>query len=237
MLISHQHKFIFTKTKKTASTTVSDFFTRYCVESSYTSTDSVDEQVNELGVVGRRVLGKYTSKHKFDVNTTPRKIRMFLGSETFDDYVKFTVIRNPFDRAISIFYFVKNIENNLRYIIDPRWRFKFEISENDSDIDLFKRWVTRYENSPQNYLTDRKMYTIDNEMCMDYLIRFENLEEGIRKVCDRVSIQFVPEYIQKFKSHYRKRIHYTEFYSDREIQIMTNVLKYELEEFNYKFGD
>ena len=108
---------------------------------------------------------------------------MFLGSETFDDYFKFTVIRNPFDRAISIFYFAKNIENNLRHIIAPRWRFKFKISENASDVDLFKRWVTRYENSPQNYLTDRKMYTIDNEVCMDYLIRFENLEEGIHHVC------------------------------------------------------
>lgn len=238
MLISHKHKFIYTKTKKTASTTVAAFFTQYCTErENLKQVDSIDEHHDSHGIIGRRVRGKHTSPNKFDVNTNISEIKKYLGEKNFNDYFKFTVIRNPFDRFISIYSFAKNLEKKLRKrIVDPRWGFGFDFQNYNNDIECFRSWAKIFKDKKENYLCDTKMFMIDKELVMDFYIRYENLEDDIQTVCKHVDIKFNPDDISNFKRQYRQAGDYKRYYTDKEIEIAQKVFSKELSLFKYQFS-
>lgn len=237
MLVSHKHKFIYTKTKKTASTTVAAFFTQYCTSKLILEqSDSIDENHDDAGIIGRRVQGKFTTEHKFGVNTTILDIKKFLGEQKFNEYFKFTVVRNPFDRFISIYYFTRNIEPHLKWLIDLRWRAIHYRPKIGGDIQRFRLWARQFAGMEKDYLCDKNMYMINNKNVMDFYIKQENLCDDIKEVCDRVGIKHNDNNILKFKSQYRKdREDYKKFYTDKEIEIVKNCFHTELTTFKYDF--
>ena len=173
MLISHKYKFIYTKTKKCASTTVAAFFTPYCtINKNLEQTDSINEHHDSHGIIGRRVKGKYSTPHKFDVNTNALQIKKYLGEDKFNEYFKFTVIRNPFDRFVSIYSFAKNLEKQLRTkIADPRYQFNFNFSKHHDDIECFRAWANTFKDKKESYLCDTKAFMINNKLAMDFYIK------------------------------------------------------------------
>ena len=55
MLVSHHHKFIYTKTVKTAGTSVESFFERFCMpQNEWEFSHGRDEYVSDYGIVGYR---------------------------------------------------------------------------------------------------------------------------------------------------------------------------------------
>tara|TARA_R110002060_G_scaffold27200_8_gene37005 strand:+ start:148 stop:849 length:702 start_codon:yes stop_codon:yes gene_type:complete len=231
MLVSHKYKFIFVKTKKSASTTVEDYFTRFCVPHAYKSTHAHDELITEHGIVGRRIRGKYVSKQRFNVKTTLAQIKKHLGNDKFNEYRKFTVIRNPFDRALSLFYFTKNIEAANRELLGHRLHCEFLKKHSDmDDISLFRKWITKL--SPDAF-SDKKAYLINNKPAIDFYIKYENLIDSIQECCEYLGVPFYPDEVGNFKNHYREAKIYKDFYTQSEINIIKKACKFECETFGY----
>src|SRR5262245_15151679 len=98
MLISHSHHFIFVHISKTAGSSMKRALAPYC---------------NQPPRAGLRKLPSHLPvrgdplKVAFRRHTTARWARMKLSPLVFERYTRFSVVRNPFDRAVSNFHFVQ----------------------------------------------------------------------------------------------------------------------------------
>lgn len=216
MLVSHRKKFIYIKTIKTAGTSVESYFEKYCMpEGEWNYSEGREEYYGDTGIIGYR--GSIQDDIKYYSHMPGKEIKSHVGDEVWDRYFKFCVIRNPFDKMISLFYFMRK-ENQI--FVDP----------NSSDVEQFKKWILNHVKASDNYL-----YLIDGKVCVDFFIKYENLVNDIHYVCDRLDIPFEPAAIPRFKAGHRdKSIPISSFYDDESISIINKVYALEIELFNYK---
>jgi hypothetical protein len=220
MLVSHQNKFIYTKTAKTGGTSVESYFEKYCMnENEWHPLHERDEYESEYGIIGFR--GKKSERLKKNPkwfhHMSAAKIKMLIGEYCWNDYFKFCVIRNPYDKLVSSFYFDAHRQG---------------IKYNDFNaIPNFRSWLK----SKANLHVDRNKYIIDNEICIDFFIRYENLMLDIEFVCKKLNIPFEPANLPNFKSGIRKSTIETYEYYDKETAlIVENAYDLEFRLFNYQ---
>lgn len=217
MLVSHRKKFIYTKTVKTAGTSVECYFEPYCMpEGEWRFSHHRDEYTGKSGIIGCR--GPHIEGKTWFNHMTAENIRERLGHEVWKDYLKFCVVRNPFDMLVSWFYF-----QFARGLIDRE--------EERHPGDLFRERMSH--GIP---LLGRGQYVIDGSYCMDTVIRFERLESDTQRVCDRLDIPFEPQRLPKLKSGFRDNsIPLQAFYSAELIEKVNETYKFELDKFGYSF--
>ena len=240
MLISHKKKFIFTKTKKTASTSVESYFEKYCMpEGEWTFSHAREEYVGKEGIIGYR--GKNRRKQLWYNHMSAAKIRNRIGTSTWDNYFKFTVVRNPFDKLVSGFYMqeqrIRNYTTAQKLgIIARKLRRKARSRDyiaGNSEIERFRNWI-RKGGAAEGAMLDRNKYLIDGEICIDFFIRYENLKNGVKHVCDKLGVAFEPENIPHLKSGLRnKQFSLSEFYDHETVNIVNNLFEFELNYFEY----
>ncbi len=237
MLISHRKQFIFTKTIKTAGTSVESYFSKYCMpDGEWQESHVSDEYVSETGIIGRR--GFNQSGSTWYHHMSAKQIRDLIGQEMWNDYFKFTIIRNPFDKLISKFFFLERKKKNYGYA----QRFNTLVNrllntaepidrvEGKTEIERFRSWLRK-----GGKISDQDKYLIDDDECVDYFIRFENLHQGIKHVCDHLSIPFEPSRIPEFKKGARHhRIPIRDYYDDESEKIVRKLYAWELKRFAYE---
>ncbi len=218
MLVSHTKKFIYTKTTKTAGTSVESYFEKYCmVESSWEFAHHRDQQVSKEGIIGYR--GPHAASKDWFNHMPAIAIRDKIGIRLWEDYFKFCMIRNPFDKLVSWFFFQKE-------------RGLINISDGDDLIACFRERLT--DGVP---VLDRDRYFIEGKLCIDYFIKYEDIESGIKFVCDRLGLPFDPGRIPKLKSGIRDHtIPISEFYSEDLIELVRKAYQFELSEFGYSIA-
>jgi hypothetical protein len=86
---------------------------------------------------------------------------------------------------------------------------------------------------------DRDKYMIDGEFCVDHVLRYEALADGIKAACDKISAPFEPERLQRWGAHKRGPIPnlYTEYYNDALAGVVAQAYAPEIERFGYRFGE
>jgi hypothetical protein len=161
--------------------------------------------------------------------------------EVFNACFKFSFVRNPWSRLVSIYKYLGLTE------VMPFKQFLKEdfSSEEEWEANLFVR--------PQyDFLFDK-----NNKQLVDYIGRFEELQSGFDHVCDVIGIpQMMLPYINKtgsdagaykglkkfvkrispFHGYYEVKGSYTEYYDNESIQYVANVYEKEIETFKYTFG-
>lgn len=111
MIVSHKHKFIFVKTHKTSTQTFLKFIKPHLGPDDVMAGDGGSD-VNEDTKINVDKKFEATGKSALDLqeiygNHLPWfMIRDTVGQEIWDNYTKFTIERDPYDRLLSLFYFV-----------------------------------------------------------------------------------------------------------------------------------
>lgn len=171
---------------------------------------SREEYVSKEGIIGYR--GNNAKGKKWYNHMPAIEIRDKIGLSIWHKYFKFCVVRNPFDKLVSGFFFA-NPEKN----------------EGGDLIGSFRNWIKN-----GGSVVDRDKYLINGDICIDYFVRYENLDNGIENVCNLLNIKFESETIPKLKTGFRNReISLKEFYDEETIELVCRKYAFELEYFNY----
>lgn len=121
MILSHRHKFIFVKTRKTAGTSIEIALSKICGNGDIiTPTHKADEKLRQE-CEGRAPQNfwipfrQYTKKDwyvylqhgiraRYREHMTAEDVIARVGQELWNEYYTFTVERNVYDKAVSLYY-------------------------------------------------------------------------------------------------------------------------------------
>ena len=133
------------------------------------------------------------------------------------EYFKFTFVRNPWDKVISECFC-------------PHIQLIFKDCKTISDKikKVYSLSTTGYGNHCRNQLA-----FVLADLPMDFIGKFENLQEDFNFICDRLGINH-QELPIKNKSNHK---HYTEYYNDETKDIIADTYAKDIEYFGYEFGE
>lgn len=156
---------------------------------------------------------KYKKLIFFKSHSPCYKFQEIIDREVFSKYLKFAVIRNPWDRMVSRYFYSKKVNNKFK-------NYEFEEFLNHdlkTNIDI----INQYE-----YCTDQ-----ENNFCLDEIIKFENLNEDFNKISSKIFNK------KDMLSHFNKSDHkqYREYYNDKMKDKIYNFCKKDIEFFEYEF--
>lgn len=97
MIVSHRHKFIFVKTRKTAGTSMEIFLSKIC------------GREDILTPIYPQENGHFPRNHEGFFNHMPAlNVKSILGEDIWNSYFKFCVERNPWDKVVSQFFWCRS---------------------------------------------------------------------------------------------------------------------------------
>lgn len=220
MLVSHRHKFIYTKTYKTGGTSIESYFERFCVpEGEYSPTRTAPERISAAGIVGQRG-SSVDSKPTFWNHMPAFEIKQEIGEQCWDSYFKFCAIRNPFERVVSLFFFQDR-------------------SASIDDDPLSSKTQERFEHFVHNLpgiAVDRDKFTINGNFCLDDVIRYERLEDDVMRICQKLQLPWEKSWLPNLKSGIRPAgTEARKLFTDSTRNMIEATFKYELDQFGYEF--
>jgi len=226
MIVSHKHKFIFVKTRKTAGTSLEIGLSQYCGPDDIITPISPEDELTrqELGFRGpqncRFPLTSYRWPHIKDTIRGKRPlfrnhmsagdaIRL-LGEDVWNEYFTFTIEREPYSKAISRYW----------------WSTRKRTSR--PTIEKF------LENIRPDFLSNWDIYSVNDKPAVDMMLRFENLQEDRETLEQKLGIG--PITMPRAKGNYRKdRRHYSQVLSPEARRRLEIVCAKEIQYFGYEW--
>ena len=233
MIVSHKNRFIFLKTRKTAGTSIEIALSKYCgAEDIITGLSDSEEALRlGLGYPGRQNTGiplymyrKWDLWHRLNgggpahhFNHTPAKLlRRRMVSNLFDEYYKFCVVRNPWDKAVSLYYWMKFGDEK-------------GLPENQSFRDFLV-------STSVDLITNSSIYLVDSEPVVDRFLRYENLDEELSDTLKSLGLDSTE--LPRAKAGTRKnKDHYSLIYDDESVALVAELCSWEIKSFGYEFED
>jgi hypothetical protein len=200
-MISFQKRFLFVHIPKTAGNSIQSVLRDY-------SEDELVALREEQDGVER--FGLRNPKYKIKKHSTLAEYRAALGEMEFGNLYKFTCVRNPWERMISLYF--TPTQNAAAW---DRKKFRKVIAKALPVSDYLR--LNERENDP-----------FEN---VDYIMRFENLEDDFRTVCAALDISstILPKYNRSNREHYSK------YYDDELRELVRARFAVEIKRFVYTF--
>jgi hypothetical protein len=218
MIISHRHRFVYVKTRKTASTSLEIALSAVCgPDDVITKIMPQDEAVRRsLGVRGpqNEIVHDQAGVTFELVNHAPAAVARDLLGPAWNDYFTFTIERNPFDRVISQFAWERSI-------LPPHATF-----------------ASFLRTTPPERLSNWHLYAdpVDTDrVIVDHVGRYESLTESLAYIAEAIGLPggiVLPA--ERTKSHLRTdRRHHRDVLSAEDRQIVETLCQRELSAFGY----
>lgn len=226
MIISNEKKFIYFDYPKTASSSVKTMIFPYLYRE-YCGLGAYLKYFGKKTI--KKVLGRKTSTWPFGGlgDTTWRKIMPQahftdnIYEQKFDEYFKFSVVRNPFDKMVSAY------KHGAWGVIDQR-KESFE----DFILSLLpggKREIKDLSDRGLNHFVPwTSLFDINRT---DFIMRLESLNKDIKFVVRKIRL---PANLEKHNIS-RKDNNYRSYYNRETREIVSELYKKDLEVFGYRF--
>lgn len=147
-------------------------------------------------------------------HTTAAQVRSLVGNTVWNSYFKFSIERNPFDRAISFYYWIMRHASTSRSFED------------------------RLLNIRPRKLSNWPIYTIDDQIAVDYMLRYESLESDMREVEKAIGLPPLSLPLPRAKSNFRKNHqHYSELITPALRVRIEQVCAKEMAAFDYHWEE
>lgn len=166
----------------------------------------------------------YVKQHKHQIT-----------AESFDTAYKFAFVRNPYDRLVSSYSFsVKQgwfTGNFKQFVKTPLHNLHPQACQHTQPLTLHLSIdKLEYRRHCFEFHPDQSEPTIDY---LNYIGRFENLQEDFNFVCDKIGLPRQHLYHKNATKHK----YYTEYYDDETRAIVEERYAKDIEYFGYTYGD
>ena len=227
MIISHKHEFIFLKPQKTAGTTVELVLTRHCGDKDIITPFGFDPSTEVLKANNAKNFKQYKKIgdinlhdvyfifrklkmpcNNFQEHNNLQEIKSRIDEAVFDRYLKISLIRNPWDHAVSHYNWKKY-----------RGRIQSDFMTYIKDGAYPELWP---------------FLSINKILKVDFILRFENLHEDLNSLLRHLDLP-AKAVLPKAKSGIRKESDYRSYYDSETIEIVRVRNLNLIEEFGYQF--
>lgn len=260
MIISHRHRFIFIKTEKTAGTSIEMALGKVCGPD-----DVITAVVHPADRALQRSLGpgyrggqndviplrfltpldvaraiKAGRRPRFTNHIGAVDIRRFVSRDVWEGYYKFCVERNPWDKAVSLYAWWRELEAQFRR--DPV-AFRSELGPAARGVE----WMIAHhpvgdmtlsqfvQSGRANLVHGYDLYTIDGEVAVDRILRFERLAEELAEVARHLGIHDLPD-LPRAKSGVRSvGLHHRDLFDEADRAKIARVFAREIALLGYTF--
>lgn len=212
MIISHKHGCIFIKNKKVAGTSIEVFLGGHCGPDDVVT----DQAPLEPGHLARNDKG-------FSRSESAVSIREKIGASVWDNYYKFCVERNPWDKTLSHYHMTKYAKN---------WKDRDPALVGLPTFDMYLKHGA--------FPVDFPRYTdADGKLLVDKVCRYETLAEDLAVVFQLLGIPFDPAASDgglgvRAKSEYRTdRRPCCDVYTPEQAAVIAKVFEREIAMFGY----
>lgn len=211
MLLSNQKKFIFIHIPKTAGSSITQALEPFADRR---------EQSQFRRLLSHLPVPENLSKANLRVHAKAAWVRIKLRREVYDSYYKFAVVRNPYDYAVSYFYYLRQNPSSKRSAHARQWSFL-----------EFLNYMAAKERvggvTQSGWVTDRS-----GRQIVDELLRFESLDVEFPRLLKKLGITDATSLPHVNKSSRRD---YREMYGEREREVADRLFQNDLKLFGYSF--
>jgi Sulfotransferase family len=152
-------------------------------------------------------------------------IREFVSTEVWETYYKFAMVRNPWDYAVSMYHFLRQALPNEQGFLNRQHPDLAYLVRQCTTFEDWVRLMPMFEPDMTSFFTDD-----DGNDIVDYVARYENLEEDFARLCERVGIN-----AQLPRLNTSSREAYRDYYTAETKILVARHFSRDIERFDYSF--
>lgn len=207
-MISHRYKCIFIHIPKCGGTSIEDVIWPGPRSEADLWKGQIDETSNKYQTSGLQHL-------------SAKNIRAEVGEQIFSSYFKFAIVRNPWDKVISQFLYLKRRRRDFRrYLGVTRFVSLKRYLEALQKVDHV-HWAEQY----------RFLHDDDGTPLVDYIGRFERLDAEFATIAQTLGLS------ETALPHAKKseRRNYRDYYTAETRELVAVIYRRDIETFGYEF--
>ncbi|MEL6488829.1 MAG: sulfotransferase family 2 domain-containing protein [Cyanobacteria bacterium J06621_3] len=184
MIISNSQKYIFIHIQKTAGTSVMEALGRNLKWNDIEI--GTDPEVHKF----------YREKYNLGKHSLAKEVKQVLGKEVWDNYFKFTFVRHPYSRAVSLYTYVQRMarakyaKNRFPFYKrkdnSPFWSWlmtqAFLDSKNFSEFIRHEKFLNDFGAQSQSHWIFNK----EEETLVDFIGKYENINIDFNKILHKI---------------------------------------------------
>lgn len=215
-ILKKNKKVTFVRIPKNASTSMYDFFS---------ASNTIREHLIKISPHHQKI---YSTSH-CKLRTAVEEI-----GEDILSLPSLAVIRNPYDRALSMFSFAKKLNDSQFIDFEKVHGLKFK----DDFLEFYEKFleISKKEDFMHSW-TQKSYIELNNKVGVKYLLTFENLAEDLQTFLTETGLQdFYNEHNRKLKKlNTTNHKHYRDVYCPRSREIVEEIWGEDIDYFQYKF--
>lgn len=222
MIVSHQYRFIYIRCMKTASFSTELALSRVCGPddvitpvgaADFAPVEEAETLRSQMGGHGPQNYLNPNGRLRFRPHMSASEVRLLVGEKVWNSYYKWCVERNPWDKAISLYYF-----RHRNPATRPPLRCFLESGFIQYAVNFYR-------------------YTIGGEVAVDRILRYEQLTTEFEQIAVQLDLPAEATRLPRTNAHRPDRRHYSSLYTPAERESVAEVFAEEIALHGYRYEE
>jgi len=180
--------------------------------------------------VKSKIKGKISFGHVYIGSLIKKDL---ISMDYFNNSFKFSIVRNPYDRCVSLFFYIKYVSAHKKIIREDLKKYMSEFRlfcgglNKIRPIGLFNVVGNSQANTQTSWLTYNK------KMFCNYVGRFENYCESVKKIASELKMKIPDQLSNICESKVHKEFNYRDFYDPQTLKLVSSYYSVDFDNFGY----